>query len=185
MSPRASWAWSVTPMVRVPSSSVRIHSWDLVYLQIGGKRRSWCLLVRVELLEGMACGKIPEVRRGLAITDERGSLTVRAFRRLPRMSTSTLSPGCHAKGQAGQAIDFSRRGREAAAGGFAFAAGGKNLHVRAQHALVFEHQAEQALPGALGFERGAPEEVAACRPSCRPSRQAGVRGDTVSSMSLP
>src|SRR5690606_7345375 len=36
MSPRASWAWSVTPMVSVPSSSTRTHSWDLVYLRLLG-----------------------------------------------------------------------------------------------------------------------------------------------------
>jgi hypothetical protein len=36
MSPSASWAWSVMPMVTLPSASSRAHSWEAAYFRLSG-----------------------------------------------------------------------------------------------------------------------------------------------------
>ncbi|MCY1459058.1 hypothetical protein D9M71_764980 [compost metagenome] len=54
MSPSASCAWSVMPMVSVPSASTRTHSCDSVYLRSAGKFMK-VLRIQICFLLGDAC----------------------------------------------------------------------------------------------------------------------------------
>ena len=146
-SPRACWAWSVMPMVRCR----RIRCGPTRGIRCNGVLVACCSWWGV-LFEWLKVGKSDggQIRAWPLRTKE--ALTTRALRRLPRMSTSTLSPGATPSGRRPSRWPFEGR-REGAAGGFAFAWAVNTVLVGAQHALVFEHQAEHLAAGGLGGGR--------------------------------
>jgi hypothetical protein len=77
-----------------------------------------------------------------------------------------------------------QRRREGTGGDFAFALGGDDLLVAAQHALVEQDQAEELLLLAVGGQGGLADEIALVLQATVHARPASS-GDTVSSMSWP
>src|SRR5439155_18555991 len=156
-SPSASCAWSVMPMVIVPSASGRTHSWLSVYLRFAG---TFIVCLREYSLFHQDCAVANERR----LDDSRVELPVADLHR------DGVTRG-NADGNAGERDRFPERGRERAAGDLAISFRRHDLLMAAQDAaFVDEHEPDQRSRGWGSDKRGLADKVAAAGAVDRPGK---------------
>src|SRR5690606_16671576 len=113
-----SWAWSVMPTVTRPSSARRAHSWDLAYFRSAGTFMFFsCLFVLNQNFSVAHEGRLDHRRLQALVAD---------------LDLDRVADGAGGR-QARQGDRAVHGRREGAAGDLAFALGGKDFLVGAQH----------------------------------------------------
>src|SRR5439155_15915241 len=149
------------PTVRVPSSSVRIHSWLAVYLKSAGTFISESPVV--------------SFNENLAVTNERRLDDTRGKLFVPDVDAHAPARRDTHR-QSRERDRCAKRWREGAAGDFAVAAVAANVLVAAQDAAsVDKQQADLLLLRDPCSQRGLAHEIARARKIDRP-REPGLQG---------